>query len=96
MDYDIIQYNTINIGSPKVCGWIWFLSNELYVFYDMIENIQQTMGDSFYHMLQHHYVDLSENDVDLLDIDVHLSDIKLTSRWQLVASTQYKYNIFSY
>ena len=53
----------------------------------MIENIQQTMGDSFYHMLQHHYVDLSENDVDMSDIDVHLPDIKLTSRWQLVALT---------
>ena len=62
----------------------------------MIENIQQTMRDSFYHMLQHHHVDLSENDVDLSDIDVHFSDIKLIIRWQLVALTQYKYKIFSY
>ena len=54
------------IGSPMVCGCIWFLSSELCAFYpqDRIEkthwvdknHIQpQTMGDSFYHMLQHHF-----------------------------------------
>ena len=54
------------IGSPMVCGCIWFLSSELCAFYPQgrIEkthwvdknHIQpQTMGDSFYHMLQHHF-----------------------------------------
>ena len=50
-----------------VCGWIWFLSNDLCVFYPWAlthnklnkNHIQpQTMGDFFYHMLQHHFLSL--------------------------------------
>ena len=26
------KLNTVNIGSTIICGWIWFLSNELFVF----------------------------------------------------------------
>ena len=62
----IIEVHYIHIGSPMVCGWIWFLSNELFVFYpralkkknnELDKNpIQpQTMEDSFYHMLQHYF-----------------------------------------
>ena len=45
--------------------------------------------------LSKNYVDLSNNDVDLSGNDVHLSDIKLTSKWQLVALTGYENKIFS-
>ena len=53
--------------------------------------------------LSDHYVDLSviffnlsdHNDVNLSDNDVDLSDIKLRSRWLLVALTGYENKIFS-
>ena len=43
--------------------------------------------------LSENYVDLSDNDVDLSDNDCDLLDIKLTSRWQLVALTGYENKI---
>ena len=68
LDMTFIQWFVcIYVGSPKVCGWIWFLSNDLCVFYPRAlthnkldkNHIQlQTMGDSFCHMLQHHFLSL--------------------------------------
>ena len=52
------KLNTVNIGSPMVCGWIWILSYELCVFYPWAlarGKKTPTMGDSFYYMLQHNF-----------------------------------------
>ena len=58
-----------------------------YAFIDL--NCFSQVSDVAHGPHVNNYVDLSDNDVDL-------SDIKLTSRWQLVALTGYKYKIFSY